>query len=184
MCSFLTFRAACQGRGCGLAPAWPCFSPASLQGSGITLVQHGFHSCWETVLGGGGGGSTRRGVPGSPGRLLAGGGIQFESLGRGRSGLVEEEAMRQVEALTGKRGCCKVVRGLAGTTVGHEGLGAAFKGLGGPESSNSESLSCLPSELLAGRAAASEQSRQQFLGVRDAVSHPQVPSPSLCLYFP
>lgn len=184
MCSFLTFRAACQGRGCGLAPAWPCFSPASLQGSGITLVQHGFHSCWETVLGGGGGGSTRRDVPGSPGRLLAGGGIQFESLGRGRSGLVEEEAMRQVEALTGKRGCCKVVRGLAGTTVGHEGLGAAFKGLGGPESSNSESLSCLPSELLAGRAAASEQSRQQFLGVRDAVSHPQVPSPSLCLYFP
>ena len=184
MCSFLTFRAVCQGRGCGLAPAWPCFSPASLQGSGITLVQHGFHSCWETVLGGGGGGSTRRGVPGSPGRLLAGGGIQFESLGRGRSGLVEEEAMRQVEALAGKRGCCKVVRGLAGTTVGHEGLGAAFKGLGGPESSNSESLSCLPSELLAGRAAASEQSRQQFLGVRDAVSHPQVPSPSLCLYFP
>ena len=184
MCSFLTFRAVCQGRGCGLAPAWPCFSPASLQGSGITLLPHGFHSCWETVLGGGGGGSTRRDVPGSPGRLLAGGGIQFESLGRGRSGLVEEEAMRQVEALTGKRGCCKVVRGLAGTTVGHEGLGAAFKGLGGPESSNSESLSCLPSELLAGRAAASEQSRQQFLGVRDAVSHPQVPSPSLCLYFP
>lgn len=183
MCSFLTFRAACQGRGCGLAPTWPCFSPASLQGSGITLLQHGFHSCWETVLGGGGGGSTGRDVPGSSGRLLAGGGIQFESLGRGKSGLVEEEATRQVEALAGKRGCCKVVRGLAGTTVGHEGLGAAFKGLGGLNHPI-QSLSCLPSELLAGRAAASEQSRQQFLGVRDAVSHPQVPSPSLCLYFP
>mgnify|MGYP006996439028 CR=1 FL=1 len=85
-------------------------------------------------------------------------------------GLVEEEAMRQVEALAGKRGCCKVVRGLAGTTVGHEGLGAAFKGLGGPESSNSESLSCLPGEFCGSRAAASEQSHQQILGARDAVS--------------
>ena len=37
-------------------------------------------------------------------RLLAGGGIQFESLGRGRSGLGEEEPTRQVEALAGKRG--------------------------------------------------------------------------------
>lgn len=75
-----------------------------------------------------GGGSTGRDVPGSPGRLLAGGGIRFESLGRGRSGLGEEEATRQVEALAGKRGCCKVGRGLAGTAVGQGELGAAFKG--------------------------------------------------------
>ena len=50
-----------------------------------------------------------------------------------------------------------------------------IQGFGGPESPNSESLSCLPTELLASRTAASEQSHQQVLGVRDAVSHPQVP---------
>ena len=107
-----------------LALLLPC-NPAGLR-------NHPFPTQIPQLLGdravGRGRGSTGRGVPGSPGRLLAGGGIQFESLWRGRSGLREEEAMKQVEALAGKRGCCKVGRDLAGTAVGHGELGAAFKG--------------------------------------------------------
>ena len=57
-------------------------------------------------------------------------------------------------------------RGLEGSL----GAGGCNKGTWGPESSYSESLSCLPGEFCGSRAAASEQSHQQILGARDAVS--------------
>ena len=71
-------------------------------------------------------------------------------------------------------------RGLEGTW----GAGGCNQGTWGPESSYSASLSCLPSEFLGGRAAASEQSYQQILGARDAVSHPEASLPLSLSVFP